>query len=116
VILRDALVNKRRSLKRMPQITQLALSAKQWKLLSARIKTKSIMQRACAITVTTSMAEIAMPTPALIPIDSYMLKESARIAILTTTTNKREDLRKIKLDSPLTKSSNSSMITLSLRG
>ncbi len=47
--------------------------------------------RGCAITVTTSMGETVMLTPAHTPIDWCMQKENARTAISMTTTRKSVD-------------------------
>jgi hypothetical protein len=80
---------------------RLASSARPWKLLSAPTKTRSTMPRVCAITAITSTAEIATPMLAHIPTDSCMLRANARTAISMTTTNSREDSRKIKLELPL---------------
>ena len=46
------------------------------------------MQKACAITVTTSTEEIATQMRALTLIALFMLRENARIAILMITTSK----------------------------
>lgn len=80
---------------------RLASSARPWRSLSALTKTRSTMPRVCAITVITSTAETAMPITALILTDSYMLRANARTAISMTTTNRRENSRKIKLKDPM---------------
>lgn len=80
---------------------RLASSARPWRSLSALTKTRSTMPRVCAITVITSTEETAMRITALIPTDSCMLRANARIAISMTTTNRRENSRKIKLKHPM---------------
>ena len=87
VILKD--VSKRRE---NPGHRALSSSgAKPWKSLNALIKIRSITLRACAITATISMAGIAMPMLALIPIGSFMPRASARTATSTTITSSKED-------------------------
>lgn len=80
---------------------RLASSARPWRSLSALTKTRSTMPRVCAITVITSTAETATPMPAHIPTDSCMLRANARTAISMTTTNRRENSRKIKRKYPM---------------
>ncbi len=83
---------------------QNAWSARLWKFLSALIKTRSTMQRACATTATTSMVETATPMLAPTQIDLSMPRANARTAISMTITSSRESSRRKRLPVPLNSS------------